>query len=217
MSADPDLVLVLVLAPVPRQELLSSGIIDIEHAKNLSQTVLQEYENEHKNAAAQVSGTEGWLASNWQGDAINSLTDSGKRPFNPTGVRIETLRNISHNLHQIPVRIVLLLGGRRHNSCCFYALILFVPFCNALPMPGLQWPAALCFLEACFPVTQSEWQEGFDAHPTVIKLFKDRLEQLEKSRCRAPATCSNTQHPLPLDSRTAFWMLMGRVHMDIVV
>ena len=37
-----------------------------------------------------------------QGDAINSLTDSGKRPFNPTGVRLATLKSIAKSVNTIP-------------------------------------------------------------------------------------------------------------------
>lgn len=33
-----------------------------------------------------------------QGQAINALTDSGKRPFNPTGVSLRTLSRIAMSL-----------------------------------------------------------------------------------------------------------------------
>ena len=105
------------------EALLSSGVIDTEYARNISQSVLKEFEMQYQESAAEVK-KEAWLASNWQGDAINAMTDAGKRPYNPTGVRIETLRSICEAITRIP--------------------------------------------------------EGFNAHPTVVKLFKDRREQFKK-------------------------------------
>jgi 2-oxoglutarate dehydrogenase E1 component len=105
------------------EALLSSGVIDTEYARNISQSVLKEFEKQYQESAAEVK-KEAWLASNWQGDAINAMTDAGKRPYNPTGVRIETLRSICEAITRIP--------------------------------------------------------EGFNAHPTVVKLFKDRREQFKK-------------------------------------
>lgn len=105
------------------EALLSSGVIDTEYARSMSESVLKEFEEQYRESAAEVK-PEAWLASNWQGDAINAMTDAGKRPYNPTGVRLETLRNICDAITRIP--------------------------------------------------------EGFNAHPTVVKLFKDRREQFEK-------------------------------------
>ena len=45
---------------------MSSGVVDAKYAGDLSQSVLTEYEQEHKAAAEHISKPEEWLASNWQ-------------------------------------------------------------------------------------------------------------------------------------------------------
>ncbi len=38
----------------------------------------------------------------WQGQAINAMTDAGARPFNPTGVSIDTLKQIGMACLHLP-------------------------------------------------------------------------------------------------------------------
>jgi hypothetical protein len=55
----------------------------------------------HRDLHVLMTGVRVWHGQ-WQGQAINAMTDAGARPFNPTGVSIDTLKRIGMACLRLP-------------------------------------------------------------------------------------------------------------------
>jgi len=82
------------------QRLIEKGIVDTQHVRQVSQAILEEFEVNYSGAQAHQPSAHDWLASNWQGYAISSLCNA--RPYNLTGVPVETLQAIGRSITRIP-------------------------------------------------------------------------------------------------------------------
>jgi len=82
------------------KKLLSEGVIKQEEIAALSKSIQEEYEMDYVEAKAYQPDPLEWLQSNWQGDAFGALISG--RPYNSTGARIKTLREIGKVLTHIP-------------------------------------------------------------------------------------------------------------------
>jgi 2-oxoglutarate dehydrogenase E1 component len=69
----------------------------------MSDLIQKEYEVDFKNSLTYKPDPVEWLASNWQGAAIGSLVSS--RPYNQTGVRLNTLHSVGRALTFVPPNI----------------------------------------------------------------------------------------------------------------
>ncbi|KAJ1475458.1 thiamine diphosphate-binding protein, partial [Baffinella frigidus] len=76
------------------RELITEEVVDAQYVKDLSIRVWREFEEEYGMASQYIPDVTEWLSSNWQGQAINALLNSGNRPYNLTGCPIETLTEI---------------------------------------------------------------------------------------------------------------------------
>ena len=99
------------------QQLIERGLIDTQQVRAVSQAILEEFEVDYSGADAHQPSPHEWLASNWQGYAISSLCND--RPYNLTGVPLETLEAIGTSLTRIPAgftahpKVVELMKQRR--------------------------------------------------------------------------------------------------------
>ena len=84
------------------KELIDAGVVDADFVKSLSVRVWEEFEAEYQAAAQYMPDKSEWLSSNWQGEAINALLNSGTRPYNLTGVPLETLTAIGRAACEVP-------------------------------------------------------------------------------------------------------------------
>jgi len=83
-------------------ELIADRVVDTKFVRDMSVRVLHEFENEFQHRKQYIPRPSEWLATNWQGEAISSLCDSGSRPFNLTGVPLKTLKEIGLSACKIP-------------------------------------------------------------------------------------------------------------------
>lgn len=80
--------------------LVQEGVVSKEELEEIRNSVKARFEATlSANSSYQPDPLE-WLASNWQGAAIGSLLSS--RPYNQTGVRMETLKTVGLALTQTP-------------------------------------------------------------------------------------------------------------------
>ena len=84
-------------------KLKSLGVLTESDVRRMSESIQMEYELDFNNSLSYKSDPVEWLASNWQGAAIGSLVSS--RPYNQTGVRLDTLHSVGRALTFIPPNI----------------------------------------------------------------------------------------------------------------
>jgi 2-oxoglutarate dehydrogenase complex dehydrogenase (E1) component-like enzyme len=77
-----------------REEVLTQEEIDTE-----SQALLKSYSKEYEASKEYVPDPLEWLGSNWLGAAISNPTE---KPYNQTGVRMESLQSVSSSLFPTP-------------------------------------------------------------------------------------------------------------------
>jgi len=94
------------------RELITEEVVDAQYVKDLSIRVWREFEEEYGMASQYIPDVTEWLSSNWQGQAINALLNSGNRPYNLTGCPIETLTEIGKAAFLIPE------GFNAHPNIC---------------------------------------------------------------------------------------------------
>ena len=87
------------------RHLLNQNIITKDSLAAMKEEIQQKFDSEFEVAKSYKPDPLEWLASNWRGEAIGSLISS--RPYNQTGVRLETLRRLGHQLTQVPAHFLL--------------------------------------------------------------------------------------------------------------
>lgn len=82
------------------RQLLNQNVITKDALESMRSEIQGKFDEEFEVAKSYKSDPLEWLASNWRGEAIGSLIST--RPYNQTGVRIETLRKMGHHLTIVP-------------------------------------------------------------------------------------------------------------------
>ena len=85
------------------QKLIAEGLLTRELCDRLSRDVWDEYEIEFQFSKHYKPDPLEWFSSNWQGKALGSLLSG--RPYNQTGVRMQTLLNVGKSLTYVPEHI----------------------------------------------------------------------------------------------------------------
>lgn len=83
-----------------RQNVISQPEIDV-----IRNNITLKQEREFEMAQSFQPDPLEWLASDWRGEAVGSLLQ--KRPYNQTGVAMETLRRLGRSLLKVPEDFVL--------------------------------------------------------------------------------------------------------------
>lgn len=84
------------------EKLMSAGVITKEEIDAQSASLLSSFQEDFLLAKEYVADPTEWLSSNWQLEALRSLNE---RPFNNTGVKLETLRSVGQSLCELPESI----------------------------------------------------------------------------------------------------------------
>ena len=82
------------------EKLQRLGVITEDNFESISNLIWNEYDVDFKNSLTYKPDPLEWLASNWQGAAIGNLISS--RPYNQTGVKLETLHTVGKALVYLP-------------------------------------------------------------------------------------------------------------------